>query len=222
MADTASLVELKSDSAERREAALPVRLRSAPHAQSCPPSFGETAFARRMACLAVAHLRKATSRKASEGWRKRLGVEPDFSTDSKGLAAFLNSADPRKPVLCRGEPPNCPQRRKPLTAFLRAIDAGRRRTRAHPPSPRKGGRAHQGAEGRRRRARAQLRDPLRPHEEAGHPGPPTSRRRPGVSISAWDHAPPPVRHVSLPACISILESATEIALLSLSCQPLSL
>jgi len=74
----------------------------------------------------------------------------------------------------------------------------------------------------RRGAGAQLRNPLRPHEEAGHPGPPTSRRRPGVSIGAWDHAPPPVRHVSLPACISILESATEIALLSLSCQPLSL
>ena len=51
----------------------------------------------------------------SIGWRKRLGVEPDADSDSKGLTAFPDSADPRVSVLCLGEPPNCPQRKTRLT-----------------------------------------------------------------------------------------------------------
>ena len=47
-------------------------------------------------------------------------------------------------------------------------DAGRRRTRAHPPDARENGRAHQGTAGRGRGAGAQALDALQPHEEAGH------------------------------------------------------
>jgi hypothetical protein len=54
----------------------------------------------------------------SEGWRKRLGVEPAAITDSKGRTAFSNSAGPQIPALRCGEPPNCPQRISFLTAFL--------------------------------------------------------------------------------------------------------
>jgi hypothetical protein len=67
---------------------------------------------------AVANLRKGSSRKVREGWRKRLGVEPAADSDSKGLTAFSNSADPQVPILCRGDHPNCPQRISCLTAFL--------------------------------------------------------------------------------------------------------
>ena len=54
---------------------------------------------------------------ASGGWRKRLGVEPAADNDSRGLTAFSNSADPRISVLCRREPPDCPQRKTRLTGF---------------------------------------------------------------------------------------------------------
>ena len=50
-----------------------------------------------------------------------------------------------------------------------AADAGRRRARAHPPGAREHGLAHQGTEGRGRRARTQPRHALQPHEEARHP-----------------------------------------------------
>ena len=91
--------------------ALPVRLRS--HGE-----LRRDSLRLRMACPAVAHLRKGASRKVSEGWRKRLGVEPAANTYSKGLTVFSNSADPQISILCRGEPPNCPQRKTRLTGFL--------------------------------------------------------------------------------------------------------
>ncbi len=62
-----------------------------------------------------------------------------------------------------------------------AADPGRLRARPDPPCAREQALAHQGADGRGRRARAQPLDPLQPHEEAGHPaaraGGRTARRR---------------------------------------------
>jgi len=98
--------------------ALPVRLRDAADEQRSSHRFGETAFACGLACPAEAHLRKAASRKVSECRRKRLGVEPAADTDSKGLTGFSNSADPQISILCRVEPPNCPQQESRLTALL--------------------------------------------------------------------------------------------------------